>query len=99
MFRSLPLVDLILFTIFPRLFLLLRFIFSPSSKMYILNRLAVGNPPLGLRYLVKSSSFFRVVFRVLNRGLRLNLPGRGGRRAAEGGTGAECGTGVLKEAL
>ena len=55
--------------------------------MYILNRLAVGNPPLGFRYLVKSSSFFRVVFRVLNRGLRLNLPGRGERRAAERGTG------------
>ena len=85
MFRSLPLVDLILFTIFPRLFLLLRFIFSPSSKMCILNRLAVGNPPLGLRYLVKSSSFFRVVFRVLNRGYGLTCPdgagapGRGGR--------------------
>ena len=61
--------------------------------MYILNRLAVGNPPLGLRYLVKSSSFFRVVFRVLNRGLRLNLPGWGERRTAEGGTGAERGTG------
>ena len=55
--------------------------------MYILNRLAVGNPPLGFRYLVKSSSFFRVVFRVLNRGLRLNLPGWGERRAAERGTG------------
>ena len=41
--------------------------------MYILNQLAAGNPPPGLRYLVKSSSLFRVVFRVLNRGLRLNL--------------------------
>ena len=37
----------------------------------MLSRLAVGNPSLALRYLVKSSSFFRVVFQFEIEGWRL----------------------------
>ena len=33
-----------------------------SKKTLVVNRLAVATPPLVLRYLVKSSSFFRVLY-------------------------------------
>ena len=42
------------------------------KKPLVVNRLAVANPPLVLRYLVKSFSFFRLVFRLRKKGSLLD---------------------------
>ena len=39
------------------------------KKPLVVNRLAVANPPLVLRYLVKSSSLFRIVYRSRKKGV------------------------------
>ena len=48
-----------------------------------MSQLAAGNPPAGLGYLVKSSIFFTVVFRLVNKGVVEAdpgwAPGAGGR--------------------